>query len=324
MEKWSFAALQQTCTTAKEKGILPDSFGCGGKGVTKRSLYASLQEAGILTRTGDQKEQLSRKQPTYTVVHSSGGVPLNLYTSDSPFRQDDFESPGEAVGGTYNLLGAFMDIPSAYFALDQLIKGKLKQVKDSVEIKSQTLTLEKLEKQFAPDKDGAIKSSVVAAVITRKTATDTFIVHRLILDREQTDPNDLRSRYEKFGSNAKKLDLKSANYKSVKLSEVIEALKEKVRKLYKRVPVPKIGVFYNPDSDVWYVSASGIHSEETDKSSSNFIYRLAEGPSEDLDFKDLGVSPESVEKTKYPGLMSLAEVSADLQSGISPKILTIA
>lgn len=324
MEKWSFAELQQTCTSAKEKGILPDSFACGGKGVTKRTLYASLQDAGILTRTGQKKEQLSRKQPTYTVVQSGGGEELNSLLTGTPFREKDFESPGIGVGGIYNILGSFLDIPSAYNALDQLLKGVLKREKNAVEIKSKTLTLAKLEKQFEPDKNGAIKSSVVAAVVTLGKSTDTFVVHRLILDREQRDPDDVRSRYERFGSNEKKLSFKTANYKTVKLPDIIEALQEKTRKLYKRVPLPEIGIFYNPDSDVWYVTATGIHLGENSKSTSNFIYRLAEGSTEDLDFRNLGISPESVEMTKYPDVMSLDDVYNDLKGGISPKILRIA
>ena len=316
MEKWSFAQLQQTCTTAKEKGLLPSSFACGGKGVTKRSLYASLIDKKILTTTGNEMEQISRKLTVYVVVHTTNGKGLQ----DSAFSMKEFESPAEGLLGTHNLLGSFTSLEKAHKALISFLDNKKKRDPEIVFVRSKIATLDQLKKQFG-DADKK-QMSYIAADITWKSQTDRFVIHKTVVDREQKDIDDIRNRFERFGLNYKKLLPLKSNYKGVRTSDLVEALKLSLQKSYKRVPVPQFTAYYNPDSDVWYAVMTGIYAGETEKSTSNYIYTVAEKESESIDYAALGLSPVKAETTQYGSTKTPEEITVDL-SEISANVIKV-
>lgn len=316
MEKWSFGDLQRTCTDAKKKGLLPGDFACATtkeKKVTKRILYDALLKARVVTNTGDLMEQVSRKLPVYVIVHTTNGAGLQ----QSPFTINEFESPAEGLQGAHNVLGTFTSLKDAYKALTTFISNKKKRDKTMLSVRMKIASFKQTEDQF---QRGAL--SYVAADASLKDQTDYFVIHKSVLDKEQFDVNDIRTRFNRYGKDPKKLSIKTSTYKGVKTMDLVEALTDSLRKEYKKVPPPQFTVFYNPNTDVWYVAVTGIHLSETVKTTSNHIYNVLDEPSEVVDFAQLGLSPGLVETTTYKTTKSPSEVESDLE-GITENVFVV-
>ena len=316
MEKWSFNDLQRTCTDAKKKGILPKDFACAStkdQRVTKRILYDSLLKARILTNTGDLMEQVSRKLPVFIIVHTTVGAGL----SQSPFSMDEFESPAEGLQGSHNVLGTFTSLPDAHMALETFIENKKKRDKTMLSVRLNVATFKKLKEQF----DRGV-TSYTAADASWKSQTDYFVIHKSILDREQYDVDDIRTRFNRSGRDMRKLDVASSTYKGVRTLDLVEAFTDSLRKSYKKVPLPEFTVIFNPNADVWYVAVTGVHLKEAQRTTSNYIYSVKDEESDLIDFVQLGVSPELVELTTYKKTKSSSEIEEDL-SDITENIITV-
>ena len=306
MDKWSFANLQKTCSDAKKKGLLPESFACRTtkeESVTKKKLYAALLEASILTNTGELMEQISRKLEVYVIVHTTVGAGL----SQSPFEMEEFESPATGLQGAHNLLGTFTSLEEAYRALSLFIENKKKRDKKMLSVRLKIATLTQLETQFSK---GAL--SYIAADASWKGQTDYFVIHKSVLDREHHDVDDIRTRFTRYGK-SKTLDIKSSTYKGTKTLNLAETIVDSLRKEYKKVPRPDFTIMYNPNSDVWYFVVTGTYLGEQEKTTANHIYSILDQVSDVIDFADLGVSPVVVETTQYSDTKTHEEIQADLE-----------
>ena len=301
MKKWKFVELQAVCTEAKESGILPADFGCGGKGITKKSLFESLIDKKLLTRTGDLMEQISEKLPVYVIVHSTNDW------ERSSLVPEDFESPAKGLGYSQNVFGTYTSIDKARGDLFSRLTEIMSR-KGTRGIKFSVTTPDKIIDNLAR------QPSYVIGELTGTGVTDRFTIYRTVVDRKKRTSTDLKRRFDLFGLKMKDLDIATASHKSAKVAEIIEALKEGVRRDYKKVPLPSVDVFFNADAEVWYVSVTGVLSGEKALTTSNYIYTFSMGEGDNLLYKGLGVTPAAVETTKYGDVMSTQEVEEDLRN----------
>lgn len=310
MKKWKLPELQNACTEAKEQGLIAKEFECGGKGVTKKVLFDKLVDARVLSPTGELMEQISMKLTVYIIIHSTNDW------ERSPATEEDFESWTPGLGHAYNVFGTYTDPARAVSDLGKFAERLAARRPTARSLRTNFLSTAEVTEKLKT------QPSFVLGEVSDVGVVDKFSIHRTIVDNIRRESGDIKQRFLLYGADTRRLDFATATHRGVKVKELVERLKDAVRSQYKAVPLVQFHIFFNPDAEVWYVVATGIHKQETARSTSNFIYNVSAGTTTDLIFADLGVAPSLVETTKYPKQMNEDEIAADLRQ-ITPNLIKV-
>jgi len=259
----SYAQLKRYCSNYKKTEAYSkaeDNIDCRKDAFT---LFNTLVDVGFLTRTGELAEDLREKLTVYTIVHS--------FTGDQTiFTSNDFESYAQGIAGQANVLGTYLDIPSAVDATMQTVMEALgrNKIKGNFDIKNVDKITPQLERN----------NNYVFGKISNAGTIEYFTIHRNIVNRQIKQSTDLRALYNIYGKDLDLTQHKNLTYKSLDYNKVID---DQIYDLATDFKSPSkveqnAAVFYAPVSDTFYISLTGQKIGETLRKTYIYVVKIDE------------------------------------------------